>query len=299
MRHVCGIDAGGTKTVGLLADQTGRILGHARGGGANLQIHGELEVEKVLHQVIEELTRGLHIDGLCLGIAGVDRSHDEDVVRGILRRLGHRERARVANDAVIALVAGSPERTGIVVLAGTGSIAYGIDPRGLTARAGGLGSLLSDEGSGYWLGQHALRAVVRAADGRGPATRLQELVGEALGIRAVGDLVPLIYEQGLPRQRIAALAGLVQEARDAGDEVAAGLTGRAARELAASARAVAHRLDFGGQAFRVVLAGGAFQACPCLETLILPHLDLPDARVEPLRDEPAHGAVRLALDLLG
>ena len=112
------------------------------------------------------------VAAVCLGIAGVDRPADEQVIRGILRRLGYRETARVVNDAAIALAAGAPERVGIVVLAGTGSIAYGADRAGRTARAGGYGFLLADEGSGYWLGHQALRAAVRAADGRGPQTLL-------------------------------------------------------------------------------------------------------------------------------
>src|SRR5262245_51738831 len=203
MRYVLGIDAGGTKTVGLLADEDGQVLAEARGGGANLQTHGELEVEKVFDQLMETLARERPIAAVCLGIAGVDRPADEAVIRDILRRLGHRERARVVNDAVIALAAGAPDGVGVVVLAGTGSIAYGADGRGHTARAGGYGFLLADEGSGYWLGHQALRAVVRSLDGRGPATALVEITFAELGIASVDDLIPRVYEKGLPKHRMA------------------------------------------------------------------------------------------------
>jgi len=114
MQYVIGIDAGGTKTVGLLADETGKVLAEVRGSGANLQTHGELEVEKVFDDIMEALRQGRTISAVGLGIAGVDRPHDEAVIRGILRRLGHRETARVVNDAAIALVAGAPEGMGIV-----------------------------------------------------------------------------------------------------------------------------------------------------------------------------------------
>jgi len=298
MQYVIGIDAGGTKTVGLLADQTGKVLAEVRGSGANLQTHGELEVEKVFDDVMEALRQGRTIAAVGLGIAGVDRPHDEAVIRGILRRLGHRETARVVNDAAIALVAGAPEGRGIVVLAGTGSIAYGIDRTGRTARSGGYGFLLADEGSGYWLGHQALRSTVRAADGRGPATRLAPLVYEAMEVTSVGELVPRVYEKGLPKHRIAALAPLVQRARDEGDEVAAALIEGGARELALAARAVARQLDFGGGPFPVVLAGGAFKACPGLVDPLVKHLDLPAGTPRVLDVEPARGAVRLALDLL-
>jgi N-acetylglucosamine kinase len=298
MRYVIGIDAGGTKTVGLLADETGQVLADVRGSGANLQTHGELEVEKVFDDIVEALAQGRTIAAVGLGIAGVDRPHDEAVIRGILRRLGHRENVRVVNDAAIALLAGAPEGVGIVVLAGTGSIAYGQDAGGKSARSGGYGFLLADEGSGYWLGHQALRATVRAADGRGPATRIMPIVFQALEVSSVSDLVPRVYEKGLPKHRIAALAGVVQRAHDEGDAVAAALIEAGAHELALAARAVARQLDLGDGPFPVVLAGGAFKACPSMVAPLEKHLDLPGARPALLEGEPARGAVRLALDLL-
>ncbi len=298
MRYVIGIDAGGTKTVGLLADESGQVLAEARGGGANLQTHGELEVEKVFDHVMEGLRQDRTISAVGLGIAGVDRPHDEALIRAILRRLGHRENAVVVNDAAIALVAGAPERVGIVVLAGTGSIAYGADRTGKTARSGGYGFLLADEGSGYWLGHQALRAVVRASDGRGPKTRMTQVLFEAMEVSSVDELVPRVYEKGLPKHRIAALAGAVQRAQDEGDEVARSLIDAGARELALAARAVDRQLDLGDGPFPVVLAGGAFKACPGMVGRLAAEIGLPGARPALLEGEPARGAVRLALDLL-
>jgi N-acetylglucosamine kinase len=298
MRYVLGIDAGGTKTVGLLADETGRVVAEARGTGANLQTHGELEVEKVFDGILEAVGARGEIAAVCLGIAGVDRPRDEEVIRGILRRLGYRETARVVNDAAIALVAGAEERVGIVILAGTGSIAYGADREGHTARSGGYGFLLADEGSGYWLGHQALRAAVRSADGRGPQSALAALVFESLGVGSVAEMVPVVYEKGLPKFRIAAHAGLVQQASDRGDAVATALLEEAALELSLAARAVAQRISLGGGPYRVVLAGGVFKACPSLPGRIERCLGLPGAELVPLRVEPAQGAVALALDLL-
>lgn len=298
MRYVAGIDAGGTKTVGLLADETGAVVAEARGPGANLQTHGELEVEKVFDEILDGLARHQPISAVCLGIAGVDRPHDEGVIRGILRRLGHRETARVVNDGAIALVAGAPQRVGVVVLAGTGSIAYGADRNGRTARAGGYGFLLADEGSGYWLGHQSLRATVRAEDGRGPETRLRTLIFEALGISSVAELIPHVYERGLPKHRIAAFASLVQKARDEGDGVAAGLIDAAGLELALAARSVARQLGLGGEPFPVVLAGGVFKGCPSVADALSRSLGLPGAKPSLLTVEPARGAIALALDLL-
>ena len=125
--HVLGIDAGGTKTMCLLADGKGQIVGEARGGGANLQAAGELEVEKVLHHVMDAAVgdRDIRPAAICLGIAGVDRPEDTAAVHSIMRRIGFKAQVIVVNDALVALVAGAGDAEGVVVVAGTGSIAYG------------------------------------------------------------------------------------------------------------------------------------------------------------------------------
>jgi len=144
MPFVIGIDAGGTKTVGLLADESGKVLSKSISGGANLLVKGELAVEKVIFDVIESLEAPEPLAALCLGIAGVGQPGADEVIRDVLRRLGQRQPVRVVNDALVALVAGAPSGIGIVVVAGTGSIAYGVDPDGHEARSGGWGYLLGD-----------------------------------------------------------------------------------------------------------------------------------------------------------
>src|SRR5262245_2403775 len=124
-RCVIGLDAGATKTVGLLVDDEGRLRAQARGVGANLQVQGEAQVWAVFRGMLGELAEAGPAKALCVGIAGVDRPHDEASVREIRIRLGYPTH-RIVNDAVIALHAGSPSGVGIVVLSGTGSIAYGI-----------------------------------------------------------------------------------------------------------------------------------------------------------------------------
>ena len=103
MAYVIGIDAGGTKTVGLLADETGNVLSKTISGSANLVMKGELEVEKVLFEVIESLEAPEPLGALCLGIAGVGQPGADQVIREVLRRLGQRQPVRVVNDALVAL----------------------------------------------------------------------------------------------------------------------------------------------------------------------------------------------------
>ncbi len=297
--HVIGIDAGATKTVCLVADERGRVLGEARGSGANLAVNEEFGVEKVLHAVMDEASRGVQEPpaAVCLGMAGVDRPEDGRMARTIMRRLGYRSRVLVVNDALLALVAGVGLEPGIVVISGTGAIVYGRNARNQAARAGGWGHLLDDEGSGYWIGINALKAVMREADGRGPATDLTPRVLGHFGVAAASDLVHVVYYRNLSRQEIAALSGLVQQSRDAGDAVACEILEAAASELARSAESVTRRLELEGEAFSYVLAGGVFRGVPWLARTLTDRLPAFASRsvVLTLQDEPALGAVRLAL----
>ena len=297
--HVLGIDAGGTKTVALLADGDGLIIADGRAGGANLQTEGELQVEKVLHDVIEQVTRGRIIApaAVCLGMAGVDREADGRTIRDIMRRLGYRSNTLIVNDALIALVAGAGPSPGLVVISGTGSIAFGVSHRGLAARAGGWGPTLGDEGSGYWIGRRALEAVTRDADGRGPRTGLTQLVLDHFQLPRPQSLVAEIYHQPQGRRAIAALAPLVDGARAEGDVVAAEIMIAAADELAIAAGSVISRLDMRGEQFPILLAGGILKRSEWLAAEVAVRMAevAPRSDVLPLTHEPALGAVRLAL----
>src|SRR5918994_3385525 len=297
--HVLGIDAGGTKTVAFLADADGRIIADGRAGGANLQTEGELQVEKVLHDVIEQVTGGRNLTpaAVCLGMAGVDREADGRTIREIMRRLGYRANTLIVNDALIALVAGAGASPGLVVISGTGSIAFGVSNRGLAARAGGWGPTLGDEGSGYWIGRRALEAVTRDADGRGPRTELTRLVLDHFQLPRPQSLVSEIYHQPQGRRAIAALAPLVDGARADGDLVAAEIMIEAADELAMAAASVISRLEMRGEQFPILLAGGMLKRSEWLAAEVERRMAevAPRSEVRPLTFEPALGAVRLAL----
>ncbi len=297
--YVLGIDAGATKTVCVLADLDGRVLAEARGEGANLAVDEELRVEKALHAVMEEASRGLTEApvAVCLGMAGVDRPKDGRMARTIMRRLGYGSRVLIVNDALLALVAGVDRGPGIVIVAGTGAIVYGRNTRNEAARAGGWGHLLDDEGSGYWIGVNALRAVMRRADGRGPATDLTSRILAHFGVAEPSDLVHVVYYRDLSRQEIAALSALVQQSLDAGDAVACAIVEAAAAELTRSAEAVATHLGMTDDQFTFVLAGGVFRGVPWLTGALdarLPRI-APRSATMRLEAEPAIGAVRLAV----
>ena len=141
MRYVIGIDAGGTKTHAILADETGCVVAETRGPGANVSTAGELVVERVLRQVIGEAvgTRGVTPAAIGLGMAGAERPEDHRILGAVMRRVAPDARTVIANDALVALAAGAGSGPGIVLVAGTGSIAFGRNARNQAARAGGWG----------------------------------------------------------------------------------------------------------------------------------------------------------------
>ena len=299
MIHVLGLDAGGTKTVCLLAREDGAILAESRRGGANLQAVGELEVEKVLHDAMDEAIghRNIIPSAICLGIAGVDRLEDRAIIHALMKRIGSKARVLVVNDALVALEAGVPGEPGVVVISGTGSISYGRNARGEAARSGGWGYVLGDEGSGYWIGRAALRAVLRESDRRGPATALSPLLLDHFGVSRAPELIHEVYHRNLKPAAIGSLAKYVQAAFSGGDAVAIGILRGGANELESAALSVARRLEMVGQPFTFVLAGGIFRAVPWLEQELGRRLPVaaPNSRVRLLDREPAMGAVALAL----
>lgn len=296
--QVLGIDAGGTKTVCYLADGDGKLLGEGRSGGANLKAEGELAVEKVLHTVMDQAIGAgeREVAAICLGMAGADRDDEQALVRDIMRRIGSRARIVVVNDALVALVAGIGDGPGVVIISGTGSIAYGRSAD-RAARAGGWGHVLGDEGSGYWIGRRALRAVARAADGRGPATTLTPRVLNHFAATKPADLIAEVYDRQLPHHALAQLARLVQQARDEGDEVGTQILEEAAHELVRAARSVVDKLSMQEEAVQFVLAGGVFNGVPWLAEELKRRLPAtaPRGQVKRLEVEPAMGAVRLAI----
>jgi N-acetylglucosamine kinase-like BadF-type ATPase len=300
MRHVLGIDAGGSKTRALLADETGRVVGGAHGRGANLKTHGELGVEKVLHGVIEraEAEAGARADALALGMAGADRPDDHAVLHNMIRRIGYRSRVVVTNDARVAFVAGSPSRVGLALVCGTGSIAWGQNRAGEISRAGGWGWHLGDEGSGFWIGVRAIREVLRGIDGRAPRTQLEGPLFEHFGVAEPGQILHAVYDGEFPRHHVARFAVRVAEVAGAGDAVAARILDAAAGELSLAARSVVEQLRLEEGPYDVILSGGTFAAVPALTQNVAGILSKPPARVLLLAEEPATGAVKLALEEL-
>ena len=295
-----GVDGGGSKTVVLLADQDGRVLGRGTGGPSNYQVVGQQAAGAVLSQTIRAAFAEANLElraptVICLGLSGVDRPADQAVIQAWVNREMPGAPAVIVNDAELVLAAGTPEGWGVALICGTGSIAYGRTPGGQAARAGGWGYLLGDEGSGYAIGIAALRAAARASDGRAPQTALTRSILDHWSLAAPQELIGRLYQGRVPTQEIAALARLVEVAASEQDRVAQSILQEAGHELALAVNAVAQKLGMQGSVpcahAGSVIVKGQFIARMFLDAAAALGLHLDP--VTPVT-EPAQGALRLA-----
>jgi N-acetylglucosamine kinase-like BadF-type ATPase len=301
-----GIDGGGTKTVALLARAADpdQILATAYAGPSNQRAVGPVlamqNLDLAVHSAFElAAIPRCTVAAACLGLAGADRDSDRGV---ILRwaeeaRLAHK--VRVVNDAVPLLSAGSGTGTGVALIAGTGSLAWGCNSSGESARAGGWGWLMGDEGSAWSIGSAVLKAVVFAADGRGPQTPLSPAVCEQLQISTAPELVARIYSAEIPRALIAELAPLAFTHAHNDDPVASRIVSTAGQDLALMVRTVADRLQL-PQKLPLAATGAVLTQQPALLQAVVTHLGS-DQRYTPVVSvvhNAATGALRLAAGLL-
>jgi N-acetylmuramic acid 6-phosphate etherase len=306
---VIGIDGGGTHTVALLASVSRctlplldeAILGRGEAGPSNLRAVGVAAALQALDEAVSQafvaakLPRG-PVSTACFGLAGAGLPEDRQVIADWARRVNLAAKVEVTTDAANLLAAGTPENWGLAVVAGTGSIAYGQNRDGRTARAGGWGYLLGDEGSGYAIVVAALRAVVQAADGYGLRTPLADGLLKGMGLAEPRELIPRIYGGDLDRSALAAFAPLVLEAAAAGDAVANQIVQSAASALADTTLAVARNLKLDSGTIPMALCGGVLLGSADYRKQYLYALERRGLRIEPvtLVREPALGAIRLA-----
>ncbi len=300
-RLLLGVDGGGSKTLALAADGAGRVLGRGVAGPSNCQVVGVeaacAALDAATGAALASVPGGC-LAAICLGLAGAGRPPDQAAIRAWAEARYPGVPVTVVHDARLALAAGTPAGWGIAVISGTGSLVYGADGSGNTARAGGWGYLLGDEGSAYAVGLAALRAVARAADGRAPETTLAEALLSHWNLDRPQDLIRRVYQTALPRAEIACLAVLVESAARSGDGTARAILQSAGRELALAVQAVVCKLELPGPipcalAGSLLVKGEAVAAAFCRSVA---EFGLELAPITPV-DEPARGAIRLAKEL--
>lgn len=293
-----GVDGGGSKTRVVAVDQDGHLRLDAQTDGCDLPARGEDAVRQVLREVrgwVAEAAGAGDEPRLALGLPAYGETPYWDEALDRLAAEAFRGwRYRAYNDVRLALEGALPEEPGVLVLCGTGSMAWAKDGKGAEGRSGGWGPLFGDEGSGFDLGMHALRAGCRVTDGRGPATRLHRDVPRALGVADMSGVLALLSRTpALPRARVAGLGRVVVEAAAAGDAVASGLVDAAAGELVDLVDALVARLGLGPEA-AVSSAGGMFRG-PAFGAAFARELAARGYRApKPPRHPPAAGGALLA-----
>jgi len=242
--YVLGVDGGASKTRCVIANLSGDLLTCGSGGPSNPLTAGVDTAAESILTAISEASKDLGIKTFkasIMGIAGTDRLSGAEALRSRLSGFDW-GRLCIVSDAAVALAGATGCRPGVVVVSGTGSVAYGENVEGQKARAGGWGWRLGDEGSGYAIGNSALIASLRALDGRGPPTNLSNKIMMALGLNNLSGLVDLVYSKGMGNREIATLTPLVGEAAEEGDIVAKRILEKAGEELSLAASAIARRL---------------------------------------------------------
>ncbi len=258
MKLFLGVDGGQSSTTALVGDESGRVIGIGRGGPCNHAGKGEGR-EKFLRAVGGCLRaagfEGVEFEAACLGFSGGAADKDATV-----RELIKAKQYIVTHDAFIALMGATAGEPGVVAIAGTGSIAFGRNGAGKTARAGGWGYVFGDEGGGLDLARQALRAALREEEGWGPKTALRDALVSSAGATSANDLLHRFYSDEFPRERVAAFAQLVDRIARDGDAVAREILMTGAQQLATIASAVRAQIFDGIAPCRISYLGGVFRS---------------------------------------
>ena len=299
-----GVDCGGSHTAVVVGDRQGRVLARAEGPGSAMKPGGAERSAAVILEVARRAATlagvSLPAGGALVGAAGAGRAPEQDALAAALKTAGAAERVAVRSDVEIALAAAFGNGPGVLVNAGTGSIAYARVQDGRLFRAGGHGWQLGDEGGGYWLGHRALSTAARSQDGLEESSTLLERLLVALGLQTFDDLIR--WTSTATPAQVAALAPHVLNAAREGEMVAQRIIEEAAGELSHLVRALSRHFS-GTEDFRIATAGGLLRPGSPLIAALRARLgaDVPRARFAEVSgsvDAPV-GALRLAAELFG
>lgn len=294
-----GVDGGGTHTRVLVVDERGTELGTGDGDGSAIRPGAAEHSAKVIRDVVRRALAE-HADhavrAVCVGVAGAGRDQERESLQTALEATSLAGSVIVVTDAEIALEDAFGAGPGVLLTAGTGSIAWGKGPTGVMARCGGWGPVIGDEGGGAWIGRRALGVAAASTDGREPDTALGAAICSSLGLSAMEDLIP--WAAAAAPADLGALAPVVLEVAATGDLRANSLVTLAVEELALHVRTLARRLFADERAaFRLAMHGGLLAPKSLLRRRLEQRLKTiaPGATVLAERVVPERGAVRFAM----
>jgi N-acetylglucosamine kinase-like BadF-type ATPase len=284
-----GVDGGQSGTTAMVGDESGCVVGVGRGGPCNHvgKSEGRERFLRAVGGCLREAGfEGAQFEAACLGFSG-GAADKEAYVRQLIKAKHY----VVTHDAFVALIGATAGEPGVVTIAGTGSIAFGRNREGKTARAGGWGYVFGDEGGGFDLVRQALRAALRHEEGWGPKTKLRDALMASAGATSANDLLHRFYTDEYPRERVAAFSKLVDRTARDGDAVAREILLAAAQQLATLATAVRAQIFDGNASRRISYLGGVFRSEILLDRYrMLMQLDEGNRVAEPVFG-PAAGAL--------
>lgn len=297
-QFVIGMDGGGTKTTVIVSGLDGTVIGKYQLGALNINGQTHDSAEDTLTAIIRELdSLQLSIEnckGLCIGVAGISNKDTLILFTRILKEHGMGGVVKLVGDHEAALAGALDEGTGIILIAGTGSICYGVDPSGTPFRAGGYGHIIDDAGSGYAIGRDILKAVVRQSDGREDQTILTEKVFSYLQMKTIEELITWIYQPNRSKGEIATLALLLEEGIKAEDKVSIAIMKQSVHELTEMARAVLAHFK---EPTSLTISGSVLLKNREIYQLFCEHIkkEYPKLNVFRIRGSAAKGAVKMIL----
>jgi glucosamine kinase len=302
MTYFIGVDGGASKTAAIVIDEHEHILGRGLAEGSN---HLRVGIAEATHNIERAVNIAMVEAGIAMrdveyaycGIAGSDHPAHRQRVIDSLTVFFPRGNFIVDTDGRVALTGAIGFGPGVVIISGTGSVAFGRNAAGDELRSGGWGPTLGDEGSGFWIAREGLSAIVRAHDGRGFSTHMTGLLCAQYNLCAPEDLPKFVYAATTHADDIALYGKLVIEAAQSGDVVAQEILARGGSELAECVLAVARGLHLTDAEFPVAYVGGAFHAGDLLlnPMRLRVERDAPGATLIPPARPPVEGAAMMAM----
>jgi N-acetylglucosamine kinase-like BadF-type ATPase len=304
-KYVIGVDGGGMKTAAALANLKGKILAQVKTGPSNVQKIGiKLAIKniiKALNQISKKYPKD-KIAFIYIGLAGGlerDKNKKEEIKKQLLKNSElswvSSKNILIEDDQLIAFRSGIDDKRGILIIAGAGSIIVGWN-KNKKIIVGGRDYLIGDEGSGFWIGEMALRAVCSSIDGIIPKTLLQKYIFKKLKIKTEKDLLRKIY-QSKTVETIISLSFIVNKAAEKKDKIARAILIQASQELATRVNLMIKKLNFKNKKFSLVLVGSVFKSKIVLNQ-IKKEIKKFSPRVNFIRPQkdPVIGAIKLAIE---
>jgi len=297
---ILGVDGGATKTICAIANEDFRVIGVGAAGPCNYNVVGikdahrnvEMAIQQAYLSIEDEKLRNKTAEIGCFGIGGLTTQHDYEIISNQIIPYESAKNRVIVNDVIVAFYAVTNGEPGIVVVAGTGSIAYGVNSKNESMISGGWGWLIGDEGSAFYIAKQALALAAKAYDGRGRKTALTNMFKEEFKVEDFKDIVPKIYHE-VTSANIASLSKVVFSAAKKGDKIAIKILKEASEELGRAAVAIARKIFTKNERITVGVSGGVFRAEPIIWTYFKEYVSkrLPNAAFTPPVKYPVIGAL--------